>query len=328
MTPYFSIIVPVYQAERTLERCVRSVLNQDCEDYEMLLIDDGSTDHSRMLCDVFAKEDSRIKVIHQPNSGVSAARNAGLRVAKGKYLLFLDSDDALFPEALEVYVSAAEKGNADVIFGGVAVLENGEQTRSIGFDADFGLGAEIWEEICRNPEPFGYVGGKLIRRQTIRKEAVFFDERMRSQEDLDFFLSVYSVSESFYFIAQQCYMYYYAPPKRTPPFWDFISNQIKILKNSTQHRELSSNARQSVLDRIVKLLYTALYCAAEDGNVSYTVDKLIQIEGLNEYLVNAPAKGEYRLVARSFAAGRFRFIRFYFMIRNIIRDLVRWIRKR
>lgn len=89
----FSVIVPVYNVRPYLDACIQSILAQSYADYEILLIDDGSTDGSGEICDVWAKKDSRIRVIHQPNGGLAAARNTGIREAKGDYLLFLDSDD-------------------------------------------------------------------------------------------------------------------------------------------------------------------------------------------------------------------------------------------
>ena len=97
MTVNLSIIVPVYNAERTLERCVSSILAQVYTDFELILINDGSTDRSGPLCDQLAASDARIRVIHQANSGASAARNRGLQEARGQYLMFCDSDDAVSP---------------------------------------------------------------------------------------------------------------------------------------------------------------------------------------------------------------------------------------
>lgn len=91
--PFFSIIIPVFNVELYLEECVRSVLTQTFSGFEVILVDDGSTDSSGCLCDQLAKEDSRIKVIHNPNGGASDARNTGLKISTGNYVLFLDSDD-------------------------------------------------------------------------------------------------------------------------------------------------------------------------------------------------------------------------------------------
>ena len=93
-----SIIVPVYNAEKTLPRCIDSILAQTFTDYELILVDDGSSDGSLSVCSAYAARDSRIRVLHQENAGVSAARNAGLDAAAGKYIMFCDSDDEVEPE--------------------------------------------------------------------------------------------------------------------------------------------------------------------------------------------------------------------------------------
>ena len=99
MSPKVSIIVPIYNAEKTLHRCVDSILNQDVTDFELLLIDDGSKDDSAKICDTYAASDNRVRVIHKENSGVSATRNLALNEAKGEYLQFLDADDWITPNA-------------------------------------------------------------------------------------------------------------------------------------------------------------------------------------------------------------------------------------
>ena len=100
-----SIVIPVYNVEEYLRECVDSVLNQTYSDIEVILVDDGSTDQSGNICDEYAEMDSRIKVIHKKNGGVSAARNTGIDKAVGEYLLFVDSDDAIHSELVEAYMS-------------------------------------------------------------------------------------------------------------------------------------------------------------------------------------------------------------------------------
>ena len=90
---YFSIIIPVYQTEKYIIDCIESVLKQDSDDYELILVDDGSTDGSSKICDQYASQFEKISVIHKRNGGLSDARNKGIRAAAGEYLLFLDSDD-------------------------------------------------------------------------------------------------------------------------------------------------------------------------------------------------------------------------------------------
>lgn len=96
-----SIVIPVYNVEHTLERCVQSVLNQKFRDYQLILVDDGSTDGSREICHRLSRQEQRIQVIHQKNAGLSAARNAGIKKAKGEYITFIDSDDYIGSETLK-----------------------------------------------------------------------------------------------------------------------------------------------------------------------------------------------------------------------------------
>ena len=116
--PSFSVIVPVYKAEATLEKCAKSILAQAPADLELILVDDGSPDGSGALCDRLAEQDSRVRVIHQKNAGASAARNAGLDAASGRYLQFVDADDWVLPGLYEAALPILEQG-ADVLFFGV-----------------------------------------------------------------------------------------------------------------------------------------------------------------------------------------------------------------
>lgn len=109
-----SIIIPVYKVEAYLADCINSVLAQTCTDFELILVDDGSPDSCGELCDRYAARDSRISVIHQENGGLSAARNAGLDAAKGEYIMFVDSDDWIEPDTLEVMLPLLQNTGADL----------------------------------------------------------------------------------------------------------------------------------------------------------------------------------------------------------------------
>lgn len=115
MNDLISVIIPVYQVAAYLPECLDSVLSQDHRNLEVILIDDGSKDDSGAICDRYAAEDSRVKVIHQKNSGAAAAKNAGLRMATGEYLSFVDSDDYLEPNVYGYMVSALQETGADAI---------------------------------------------------------------------------------------------------------------------------------------------------------------------------------------------------------------------
>lgn len=110
-----SIIVPIYRAEKYLNKCVQSIVDQTYKNLEIILVDDGSPDNCPAICDAWAKKDSRIRVIHQRNGGFSAARNAGLDVATGTYIQFVDSDDWIEPNMVEALVIYAQQTHADIV---------------------------------------------------------------------------------------------------------------------------------------------------------------------------------------------------------------------
>ena len=114
-SPAISVIVPIYNAEKTLRKCVDSLLAQTFKDFEVLLIDDGSPDQCGAICDEYAKQDSRVRVIHQENQGVSAARQCGMDNAQGEYTIHADPDDWVEPEMLEELYKKAKEDDADMV---------------------------------------------------------------------------------------------------------------------------------------------------------------------------------------------------------------------
>ena len=124
----YSIIVPVYNVEDYLPECVDSLLEQDTETpYEILLVDDGSTDSSGSICDAYADKDARVRVIHKSNGGVSSARNTGIQMAKGAYIFFVDSDDILEPEFLSEFSPLLADGTDLALCGNVCFYPDGRE---------------------------------------------------------------------------------------------------------------------------------------------------------------------------------------------------------
>ena len=113
--PEISIIVPVYNVEKYLDRCIKSILNQTFKDFELILIDDGSTDKSGVICDNYKKIDDRIVVIHKKNGGLSSVRNKGLDVAKGEYIAFVDGDDYVNKEMYNILLNEAKNNSSDIV---------------------------------------------------------------------------------------------------------------------------------------------------------------------------------------------------------------------
>lgn len=132
--PLVSIIVPVYGTEPYLSDCIASILSQTYRNIEVILVDDQSPDKCPEICDSFARKDARVIVIHQENKGVSGARNTGIRRASGEYLMFVDSDDELYPDALKVLIKDAEEIGADIVSGTKTLVFRDGKERNTGDD--------------------------------------------------------------------------------------------------------------------------------------------------------------------------------------------------
>ena len=169
--PEISIIVPVYRAEKYLNACVDSILNQTYSDFELVLIEDGSPDQSGAICDEYAQKDDRVRVIHQPNQGQAAARNHALPMTQGKWLCYVDSDDAIHPQMLEHLHRAAEKSGAGISM--CQFLEAPEPPEDYEQPAEFSYTLLTMDEKTltalhdRDAYPGWVACAKLIRRELV-----------------------------------------------------------------------------------------------------------------------------------------------------------------
>ena len=137
--PELSIIVPVYRKEQYLKNCIDSVLCQTFEDFELILVDDGSPDRCGEICDEYAMEDERIYVMHQENQGVSAARNAGLSLAKGRYVGFVDPDDTIHPNMYKTLISIIKDKDVDLAICGLQYIDkNNNLIKNFGVEQSIG----------------------------------------------------------------------------------------------------------------------------------------------------------------------------------------------
>ena len=128
--PTISVIVPVYNTEKYLHRCIDSILTQTYTDFELLLIDDGSKDNSGKICDEYTEKDKRVRVFHKPNGGVSSARNLGLDNAQGEWIIFIDSDDYFLPNAIEILLRNAIKHKTSLSIGNLYMERGGNKTKT------------------------------------------------------------------------------------------------------------------------------------------------------------------------------------------------------
>lgn len=185
-----SVIIPIYNAETYLENCLESIKNQSFTDYEVLLIDDGSTDNSGKICDAFAVKDSRFQAIHKSNGGVSSARNIGIEKAKGEWICFIDSDDTVEKDyLLHLYQGVSQQKDILIIQGFKTILPQ-KQSRIRTFRTRLYTASEIYQLFqVLNINRSGYPFAKLYNTQIVRQNQIRFIEQIHYAEDVMFMLT-------------------------------------------------------------------------------------------------------------------------------------------
>ena len=199
-----SIVIPIYNKEKYVEACFESLLMQDFDGFEILAIDDGSTDHSGEICDHMAERDSRIRVFHTPNGGVTAARRKGVEEAQGKYIMFVDSDDQLLPHAIKTLYDAIEKTQADEVIGRYT-NQNHEFSPQVyqGYQSDT---TPLITDIISNRNLFPILWG-LICRKDLVKDCLDTPREIIEGEDLLMQLKILMKHPHVHFINDCVYLY-------------------------------------------------------------------------------------------------------------------------
>lgn len=206
--PKISIIVPVYKVENYLSQCVDSILNQTFADWECILVDDGSPDGSGVICDEYAQKDARIHVIHKENRGVSAARNTGLSAAQSEYIYFIDSDDYVEREALELLLSKAKQSEADIMVHGI--VNDYIYKHSSTAVKYVSLPEKDYSTILEMSDRWGLLKGpvnKLFKNSIIKNKALRFDESISYGEDTKFTFEYLVHCHSIAFVPRHLYHY-------------------------------------------------------------------------------------------------------------------------
>lgn len=203
MNPTISVIVPVYNAEKYLDECIQSVLNQSFTDFELLLVDDGSTDNSGAICDYYAELDERIRVFHKTNGGVSSARNVGLDYATGEWIAFVDSDDYIADSYFSELIPLED---VDLVVSGVFFINESIQLTppfkllKVGDDLPF-LDKQLCYTYFRTP------WSKLFKKKIIQAQLLRFNTFLRIGEDTDFVLRYLYAVNTIQFIPTFSYYY-------------------------------------------------------------------------------------------------------------------------
>ena len=220
--PSVSIVVPVYKTEKYIHRCVESLTKQTLSDIEIILVDDGSPDNCPQICDALAKLDDRINVIHNTNGGLSNARNAGLRMATGKYIGFVDSDDDVQLDMYEKMLVNAEKHNADFVICDYQRIEaeNVIDIKTLDINGGYYDREKIVNIVFPNlimRETIDYgpllsVWNCLYRRDFLFNNKLVFDEEVRWSEDNIFSAIMGYYCNSFYYMKGEALYHYYNNP--------------------------------------------------------------------------------------------------------------------
>lgn len=209
--PLISVIVPIYNSASYLSTFIESVLNQSFADFELILINDGSTDCSGKICEEYSRTDNRIRVIHKANGGVSAARNSGIAIATGKWLYFCDSDDELLPNCLSILIDQTKNKDIILVEGDYIITNNNIEKRGFKI-SDRVIPLNDYWMLLFNPSDgryHGYLWTKLFKQNIVKKFRLNFDEKIFYNEDRLFvFCYLCCVEGAIAIISKPIYNYY------------------------------------------------------------------------------------------------------------------------
>lgn len=237
MSPRISIIIPVFNAENYLQDCLQSISNQSFDDFEILGINDGSTDHSLEVLNEFQKKEPRLKIFSQENSGVSVARNLGIVQATGDYFMFIDADDWLHPETVKIYFNTSEKEGSDIVISQFLKVKSTEKQTELtieNFDRN-----EIEEKIFPQlieTDNYNSVCNKFYKKELIKKSNAQFPIGVRIAEDAQFNHQVFSLAQKISETQFQSYFYREVEGSATKNVLrnDYLQSNIAIYQHNYQ----------------------------------------------------------------------------------------------
>ena len=265
-----SVIVPVYNTEKYLQECVDSIIAQTIfECIEIILVDDGSVDNSPGICENYASRYKNIAIIHQNNAGVSAARNAGIEKASGRYIAFVDSDDYVFPEMYEKLYKNAEKTKADIsVCGFVHCLPDGKTNVHYPLPENEALGREFIQEniytFLLKEESFNTCCNKLFKKAVIELANIRFQVGRKNAEDRRFTVEFLSKSDIVCYTSYEGYYYRLVPTSATQiPRTDYLTNFISQYYENfavfealgVQRKKIEEYSGQKLLQQTITGIY-------------------------------------------------------------------------
>lgn len=278
-----SIIIPVYNVEKYLGNCIDSILNQSSNDWELILVDDGSTDLSGVICDEYAKKNDRIRVIHKQNNGASAARNVGISLANGDLISFVDADDIVSPLYCQTIVDSMN--DTDLLYFGNRCFGLGmceEEHSPVACSVQGSLEVEkalLQLKQCSDFEYFGYTWNKCFSRDIIVRNDICFEEGLSYRED-DLFTSQYCRHISSMSVTDDViYSYRITSSGLTVRFGSSDIIRFVRLLDQTTSDIISDNLRSYEKTRMLDLL---IYAAKLSSNRREAIDEICSFIAANE----------------------------------------------
>lgn len=302
-----TFIIPVYNIERDLPSCLDSILSQSFQDYELILIDDGSTDSSGRICDDYSLIDNRVKVYHQKNAGVSAARNLGLEKARGKWICFVDGDDMLYPNSVEVVLREANKGEVEMIIARSHIFTNGEvKSERYSFDESFfNRTYSGYELIVEKSYKRGSVCGCVFKREFLRTNELGFPLGLKIGEDSIFISLVHLYLQNAAFIDQKFYLVNEREDSASRT-WTFeklvnMKGNIQFLDRYIRERPGLQNYQKHILDYsiygVVSSVFNSLFhCFSVKNHINICISIQKEIKRKLDTGDISLSKGKVRLL--------------------------------
>lgn len=337
-----SIIVPVYNAERFLARCIESILNQSYKNIEVLLINDGSKDNSGDICEYYAKKDNRVKVIHQKNSGPSVARNVGIEQSKGEYIQFVDSDDYVDNDMTESLVREMEENIDIVLCGFKCLLSNNNKDV---------FKTNIYPKTCLTKYEFlnqfgilfkdfyiNYIFNKLYRRDIITNYNIRFDPSVGWGEDLLFNISYFNQCKMISIIDKLLYNYNKMNDQSiTSSFNKDLFMYKQKMYDCVRKFLIENNSYSGLNKKIVeeKYAYSVIVCLENliYSDINYNkeefkvkIEEIIKNDQVREslsYLKNMGIQG--KIIAKAIERNEISIIRGYFKLKDYIKNKTNYI---
>ncbi|MBO5345139.1 MAG: glycosyltransferase [Clostridia bacterium] len=292
--PLVSILIPVYNVEEYLEECLESLVNQTLKDIEIVCVNDGSTDSSLEILKKYEKKDDRIVIVNKKNGGLPSARNAGLKVAKGKYVGFVDSDDFVALDMFEKMSKQAMKDGSDIVVcGGVPYPNENdapEWLRKILSPKDIVYKNGSLKALFDEPGAQPFLWRNLVKRELIEKNKLFLEESIILGEDVAFQFKIFSYAKAVSFMSNKFYYYRYSRPNsimNSGKFNDYgsrvyrhvlmVENSIETLKKSGKFKETSKRFFEWAIDFIYWDFIKV--CAADKPKIADLFKRLFEENG-------------------------------------------------